>query len=212
MSVRVVVVEDHPLVREGVVGALARDAEIDVVGVAEDGLAAMDLAGEHEPDVVVLDLSLPRLDGVGVLRRLRAELPRVRALVLTANESQESVLGALDAGAAGYLSKRTTGETLCQAVRTVHGGGSVIAPDLAGHLLRAAGRRPDRGTSARGLLEDRELEVLRLVAEGLTDTEIAARLYLSPRTVQNDLSRVREKTGLRRRQEMARWAAEHDLA
>jgi DNA-binding NarL/FixJ family response regulator len=212
MTVRVVVAEDHPLVREGVVAALRRDAEIDVVGMAEDGLAAMELASEHQPDVVVLDLSLPRLDGVGVLERLRVELPRVRALVLTANESQESVLGALDAGAAGYLSKRTTAETLCRAVRTVHGGGSVIAPDLAGHLLRAAGRRPADGSGARALLEDRELEVVRLVAEGLTDTEIAERLYLSPRTVQNDLSRVREKTGLRRRQELARWAAEHDLA
>jgi DNA-binding NarL/FixJ family response regulator len=212
MTVRVVVAEDHPLVREGVVAALRRDAEIDVVGMAEDGLAAMELASEHQPDVVVLDLSLPRLDGVGVLERLRLELPRVRALVLTANESQESVLGALDAGAAGYLSKRTTAETLCRAVRTVHGGGSVIAPDLAGHLLRAAGRRPADASGARALLEDRELEVVRLVAEGLTDTEIAERLYLSPRTVQNDLSRVREKTGLRRRQELARWAAEHDLA
>jgi DNA-binding NarL/FixJ family response regulator len=212
MTVRVVVAEDHPLVREGVVAALRRDAEIDVVGMAADGLAAMELASEHQPDVVVLDLSLPRLDGVGVLERLRLELPRVRALVLTANESQESVLGALDAGAAGYLSKRTTAETLCRAVRTVHGGGSVIAPDLAGHLLRAAGRRPADASGARALLEDRELEVVRLVAEGLTDTEIAERLYLSPRTVQNDLSRVREKTGLRRRQELARWAAEHDLA
>jgi DNA-binding NarL/FixJ family response regulator len=212
MTVRVVVAEDHPLVREGVVAALRRDAEIDVVAMAEDGLAAMELASEHQPDVVVLDLSLPRLDGVGVLERLRLELPRVRALVLTANESQESVLGALDAGAAGYLSKRTTAETLCRAVRTVHGGGSVIAPDLAGHLLRAAGRRPADASGARALLEDRELEVVRLVAEGLTDTEIAERLYLSPRTVQNDLSRVREKTGLRRRQELARWAAEHDLA
>jgi DNA-binding NarL/FixJ family response regulator len=212
VTIRVVVAEDHPLVREGIVGALESEPGIEVVAVAEDGVAAMELAHEHKPDVLVLDLGMPRLGGVGVLRRLRTEAPNVRAVVLTADESRESVLEALDAGAAGYLSKRTTGVKLREAVIAVDGGGSVISPDLAGHLLREAARMGGEDTTARSLLEPREAEILGLVAGGLTDKEIARRLYLSPRTVQNDLARVREKTGLRRRQELARWAAEHDIA
>ncbi|MEY2533013.1 MAG: hypothetical protein QOF29_923 [bacterium] len=212
MKIRVVVVEDHPLVREGVVGALERDAGIEIIGVAADGLAAVELVTRLQPDVLVLDLRLPGLDGMAVLKRLQAEAPKVRTLVMTATESRDAVLEALDAGAAGYLSKRTAGEKLRQAVITIYGGGSVISPDLAGHLLRDASGRADGVPSVRSILADRELEVLRLVADGLTDNEIAKQLYLSPRTVQNHLARVREKTGLRRREEMARWAAEQQLA
>jgi DNA-binding NarL/FixJ family response regulator len=212
MTIRVLVAEDHPLVREGIVRALQHADGIDIVATAEDGAAAVDLAREHAPDVVVLDLSLPRLHGVAVLRKLRSEVPGARTLVLTADESRESVLAALDAGAAGYLSKRASGEKVAQAVVTVHDGGSVISPDLAGHLLRSAAGRPADPASAGSMLDERETEILRLVAEGLTDHQIASRLYLSPRTVQNGLARVRGKTGLKRREELARWAAEQGIA
>ena len=107
-----------------------------VVGEADNGITAMELARELNPDVMVLDLRMPGLGGAVVLERLRAELPEIRALVMTANESPESLLDAVAAGAAGYLSKRTTGEELRQAVITTYGGGSVITPELAGHLLR----------------------------------------------------------------------------
>ncbi|MEA2267727.1 MAG: hypothetical protein QOC64_337, partial [Solirubrobacteraceae bacterium] len=108
MKIRVVVAEDHPLVREGVIRALERDPGIEVVGEADNGLTAMELARELKPDVMVLDLRMPGLGGAVVLERLRAELPEIRALVMTANESPESLLDAVAAGAAGYLSKRTT--------------------------------------------------------------------------------------------------------
>jgi two-component system NarL family response regulator len=170
----------------------------------------MELARQVKPDVMVLDLRMPGLGGAVVLERLRAELPAIRALVMTANESPESLLDAVAAGAAGYLSKRTNGEELRQAVITIHGGGSVITPELAGHLLREfSGNARGEGSSVRPLLAGRELEILRLVADGLTDNEIGAQLYISPRTVQNHLTRIREKTGLRRRSELARWAVEH---
>jgi DNA-binding NarL/FixJ family response regulator len=210
MQIRVLVAEDHPLVREGVIRALAHDSAIEVVGAADNGVTAMELARELKPDVMVLDLRMPGLGGALVLERLRSELPDTRALVMTADESPESLIDAVAAGAAGYLSKRTTGEELRQAVITTYGGGSVITPELAGHLLREfSGKARGEGSSVRPLLAARELEILRLVADGLTDNEIGKQLFLSPRTVQNHLSRVREKTGLRRRPELARWAVEH---
>jgi DNA-binding NarL/FixJ family response regulator len=200
MQIRVLVAEDHPLVREGIIRALERDPGIEIVGEADNGVTAMELARQLKPDVLVLDLRMPGLGGAVVLERLRAELPAIRALVMTANESPESLLDAVAAGAAGYLSKRTTGEELRQAVITTYGGGSVITPELAGHLLREfSGSASGEGSSARPLLASRELEILRLLADGLTDNEIGKQLYISPRTVQNHLARVRDKTGMRRR-------------
>jgi DNA-binding NarL/FixJ family response regulator len=211
MKIRVLVAEDHPLVRAGVIGALAHDPGIEVVGAAQDGIIAMELAHELKPDVMVLDLSMPGLDGAGVLDRLRAELPDIQALVMTANASPESLHNAVGAGAAGYLSKLTTGEQLRQAVISTHGGGSVISPELAGHLLRDLSGGV-RGIDARPLLTARELQVVRLVADGLTDNEIGERLDLSPRTVQNHLTSARQKIGLHRRTEMVRWAVERAMA
>jgi DNA-binding NarL/FixJ family response regulator len=212
MKIRVLVAEDHPLVRDGIIGALVRDPGIDVVGAAGDGIVALELAHELEPDVIVLDLRMPGLGGAAVLERLRAELPDVRALVMTANESPDGLLDAIAAGAAGYLTKDTTGEALRQAVISTHGGGSVITPRLAAHLLHefSAGARGE-GPTVRPLIAPRELEILRLVSNGLTDNEIGGQLYISPRTVQNHLTRIREKTGMGRRPELVRWAVEHAI-
>jgi two-component system response regulator DevR len=213
MKIRVLVAEDHPLVREGVMRALERDPGIEVIGDADNGITALELARVLKPDVMVLDLRMPGLGGAAVLERLKNELPEIRALVMTANESPESLLDAIAAGAAGYLSKRTTGEELRQAVITTYGGGSVITPELAGHLLREfSGNARGEGSLVRPLLAGRELEILRLVSDGMTDNEIGKQLYISPRTVQNHLTRIREKTGLRRRAELARWAVEHAIA
>ncbi len=212
MNIRVLVADDHPLARAGMVRALARDPGIEIVGEAEDGQTALDMARTLEPDVLVLDLRMPGLGGTVVLERLRGELPDVRALVVTASESPEAVLDSVAAGAAGYLSKGASGEELRQAVIATYGGGSVISPDLARHLLReVAGAARGQGSSVRPVLNARELDILRLVSRGMTDNEIGAELYLSPRTVQNHLSRMREKIGVRRRSELARWAVEHAI-
>ena len=212
MNIRVLVADDHPLARSGMVRALARDPGIEIVGEADNGQAAVDMARALEPDVLVLDLRMPGLGGTVVLERLRGELPDVRVLVVTASESPESVLDAVAAGAAGYLSKGASGEELRQAVIATYGGGSVISPDLARHLLReVAGAARGQGSAVRPVLNTRELDILRLVAKGMTDNEIGAELYLSPRTVQNHLSRMREKIGVRRRSELARWAVEHSV-
>jgi DNA-binding NarL/FixJ family response regulator len=210
MRIRVVVIDDFPLVREGLTASLQVDPAIEVVGEAADGEAGLALAREVQPDVVVTDMRMPGLGGPVLLARLRQELPEARVLVVTASEKAETLLEAVAAGAAGYVTKRASGRELRHAVITVHGGGSVITPTLARHLLREYSH-VSRGEplSVRPLLAQREQEVLRLLAQGLTDREIGHQLYISPRTVQNHLTRIREKTGMRRRSELARWAVEH---
>jgi DNA-binding NarL/FixJ family response regulator len=213
-SVRVAVAEAHPVLRLGAVRALRDDPRIAVVGEAEEGLAAIELARRLRPDVMLVELRLPALGGAVLLERLRTELPEVKALVLSASESRDSVLDAVAAGAAGYLSKRTTAEQLREAVVATHRGDSVISPELVGHLVSAYSAWAEREASSLpgSRLTAAELELVRLVAAGLTDREIAERLYLSRHTVQNRLARIREKTGLRRRAELARWAVDHALA
>jgi DNA-binding NarL/FixJ family response regulator len=211
MKIRVVVADDFPLVREGVVRALNSDPAIEVIAQAENGQDALRLAEDLKPDVMILDLRMPDLGGLAVLDKLRTSRPQVRVIVMTASEQASTLLDAIAAGAAGYLSKRSTGEELRQAVITAHGGGSVITPSLASHLLK------EFSSSARGEqspvrpLQGRELDVLRLVVQGKTDNEIGKELFISPRTVQNHLTRIREKTGLRRRSELTRWAVEHAI-
>ena len=183
-----------------------------MVGQADGGETGLRLAVELQPDVVCLDLRMPEMGGMTVLERLRTAAPAAKVLVVTATEKAQPLLDAVAAGAAGYLSKRCTPDELRRAVLTVHNGGSVIAPELASHLLREYSRAA-RGEprSGRALLAETEHEVLRLVAAGHTDREIAETLFISPRTVQNHLARIREKTGLRRRAELTRWAMEHAL-
>ena len=168
------------------------------------------MALELRPDVLLVDLHMPELGGIMLLERLRTALPATHCIVLTASEKSDSLLAAISAGARGYLTKRATAQELRSAVLTVNGGGSVIAPSLAGHLLKAYSRastgEPDQ---LRPTLTATEQEVLRLLTQGLTDRQIAERLFISPRTVQNHLARVRQKTSLSRRSELARWAVMH---
>ena len=212
MHIDILLVDDFPLVREGLATALGADPGLHIVGEAGSGKEGLQLALQLRPDIVVLELKLPDMGGMTVLHRLRAEAPEIKALVFTASEQAQTLLDAVGAGAAGYLTKRASAEELRQAVITIHGGASVISPSLAGHVLRDCSRTARGQVSGlRPRLRDREHEVLRLVVEGHTDREIAERLYISPRTVQNHLTNIREKTGLRRRPELARWAMAHAM-
>jgi DNA-binding NarL/FixJ family response regulator len=213
MEIRVLVVDDHPVVRRGLVLGINSDPGLDVVGEACDGHEGLRLAQEHRPDVVLLDLHMPESSGMLMLERLRIEQPTVRVVVLTATEHSETMFNAIAAGAAGYLTKRSTHREILNAIITVYGGGSVVSPHLASELLRdysAASR--GEPSPVRSVLTQREHDVLRLMSQGLTDREIAAELYISPRTVQNHLAAVRVKTGRRRRAELTRWATEHMIA
>lgn len=212
MNIRVVLADDHPVVREGVARALESDPGIEVVAQAPTGREALDLAGELKPDVMILDLRMPELGGLAVLDKLRSSHPDIRVIVMTASEEAGTLLDAVAAGAAGYLSKRSTGEELRQAVITAHAGGSVITPSLASHLLKEFSNSARGERSTVRPLQGRELDVLRLVVQGKTDNEIGKELFISPRTVQNHLTRIREKTGLKRRSELTRWAVEHAIS
>jgi DNA-binding NarL/FixJ family response regulator len=207
---RVLVADDFPLVRDGFAAALARDPSIKVVGFAVDGVDALEQTRALRPDVVLLDLRMPRMSGLMALTQLTAEMPSVRVLVVSDLECDDSVVDAVAAGAAGFISKHITGDALCEAVHAVTRGEAAISPDLLGHLMRGLRREPGgNGTSPTGTLTVSELKVLRLVAEGRTDKQISQSLYISPRTVQSHLAHIRAKTGISRRTQLACWATEH---
>jgi DNA-binding NarL/FixJ family response regulator len=208
--IRVLVVDDFPLVREANVAALERHPDVEVVGVGCDGVEAVEQACALEPDVVVLDLHMPRMSGFVALSRIRALCPATRVLLLSASEDPDVVFEAMADGAAGFLTKRIDGRELADAVVRVHDGESIVPPLATEHLFRGLLEGgPDGGRPSLSRLTSSELEVLRLVADGCTDLEISAALYMSPRTIQTHLSRIRAKTGVRRRSELSRWAAEH---
>ena len=194
------VADDFPLMRDAFAAALAADPSFRVVAMAEDGVEALRLARERRPDVAVLDLRMPRMTGAMVLACLTEELPEVRVLVVTGYDDPSSLAQAVAAGAAGVLTKRASGQELREAVAAVHRGQPVSCASLPAHVDEGA-----RGES----FTASELDVLRMVADGCTDGQIAAALHLSPRTVQYRLTRLREKTGAARRTELACWAGEH---
>lgn len=205
MTVRVVVVEDHPLMRRALVHAVQSDPSMQVIGEAADGTGALRLVRELRPHVLLMDVHLPGVDGMTLIGHVRGELPDVRILVVSASERPSVVRTALTAGAHGFLSKRADATDIAKAVRDVRAGGTAIEPRLAPALLeQAAGREPSADA-----FDTTELAMLRLVSQGLTDQQIADRLYVSRRTVQNYLLKLRRKTGTTRRAALTRWAAEH---
>ncbi|RLP90298.1 DNA-binding response regulator [Micromonospora sp. BL4] len=214
------VVDDHPMWREGVARDLT-EAGFLVVATSGEGRQAIRVAPAARPDVVVLDLQLPDISGVEVVRGLRAALPDVRVLMLSASGEQQSVLDAVKAGATGYLVKSTAPAEFLDAVRRTAAGDPVFTPGLAGLVLGeyrrlAAGPASDAG-SAGGAepgtprLTDRETEVLRLVAKGMSYKQIAQRLGLSHRTVQNHVQNTLGKLQLHNRVELTRYAIERGL-
>ncbi|HEU4423542.1 MAG TPA: response regulator transcription factor [Pilimelia sp.] len=191
MTVRVLIADDHPVFRSGLAGVLADAGDITVVGEVADGDTALAVAIRERPDVVLMDLHMPGVSGVETTRRLTAEAPGVRVLVLTMFDDDESVLAAMRAGARGYLVKGSTGERIVGAVRAVAAGEAVFGADVATRVLDKLtghpGRRPDRPFPT---LTDRELEILDLIAAGRTNSQIAQHLVLSDKTVRNHVSNI----------------------
>ncbi|KXK62967.1 two-component system response regulator [Micromonospora rosaria] len=218
MSVRVMVVDDHPMWREGVARDLTEAGHV-VVATSGEGRQAVRVAAAVRPDVVVLDLQLPDISGVEVIHGLRAALPDVRVLMLSASGEQQSVLDAVKAGATGYLVKSAAPAEFLDAVRRAAAGEPVFTPGLAGLVLgeyrRLAAGGPNGDAAARDgtapRLTDRETEVLRLVAKGMSYKQIAQRLGLSHRTVQNHVQNTLGKLHLHNRVELTRYAIEQGL-
>jgi DNA-binding NarL/FixJ family response regulator len=203
--IRVLVAEDHAVVRSGLERLLATTSEIEVVGGAADGEQAVTLAAELAPDVVLMDLSMPNMDGIEATRRILAGNDAVQVVVLTSISDREKIEAALDAGAIGYLLKDAEPEEVIRGIRAAARGESPIAPKAARTLLAARGERPE------SRLSDRELEVLRCVAEGLPNKVIARRLGISEKTVKAHLTRVYQQIGVTDRTQAALWARERSL-
>ena len=188
--IRILVVDDHPVVRDGLRGMLGGQEDLEVVGEAADGLDALARVGADQPDVVLLDLRMPRLDGVGTIERLTRDHPAVRVLVLTTFDSDADIVRAVEAGAAGYLLKDAPREELFRAVRACARGEAALAPRVAARLMSQVARPASARLSAR------EVEVLGHVARGATNREVAGELFVSEATVKTHLLRAFEKLGV----------------
>jgi DNA-binding NarL/FixJ family response regulator len=207
------VVDDHPIWRDGVARDLA-EREFEVVATAGDAAAAVRIAGTVRPDVVLMDLNLGSASGVDAIREITGALPETRVLVLSASGEHADVLEAVKAGASGYLIKSASVQELVEAVSRTAAGDAVFTPGLAGLVLgeyRRMAAEPKGADDGLPSLSQRETEVLRLVAKGLTARQIAGRLKLSHRTVENHVQSTLRKLQLHNRVELARYAIEHGL-
>lgn len=197
----ILIADDHPLVREALHRALDVEEDMKVVAEAGDGEEAVKLASELRPKVVVMDIVMPKVNGIEATRKIKEIAPDTAILILTAYDDEEYVLGLLDAGAAGYLLKSARGRDLVGAIRTIRAGESVLHPNIIARLLKRATLAPVRDKKARVLLSERESEVLRLVALGMSNREVAEELSLSQRTVKAHLTSVFNKLSVASRSE-----------
>jgi DNA-binding NarL/FixJ family response regulator len=205
--IRILVADDHPMLREGLVAVLGTQPDFEVVGEAADGSEAVRLAETLRPDVILLDLEMPGVDGVAALEELRDAGSTSRAIVFTAYDTDQRILGALRAGARGYLLKGASRTEIFDALRTVHAGGSLLEPGVTTRLLDQL----RENSELREPLTPRELEVLVLISEGLHNSEIAGRLFVTERTVKFHVSSILAKLGADNRTEAVAVAARRGL-
>ena len=204
-KLRLLLVDDHAVVREGLRSLLGTDQRFEVVGEAADGLTAVSAAENLDPDVVVMDVSLPGLNGAQLARRLKEAKPAIKTLALTVHEEGGYLRSLMDAGASGYVLKRSAASELLRAIEVVGEGGTYLDSSIAGHLVSKLGhRRPAVAPSS--ALSEREREVVRHVAHGYSNKEIAAKLDVSVKTVETYRYRATEKLGLHSRADLVRYA------
>ncbi|AZM78483.1 response regulator transcription factor [Streptomyces sp. G3] len=208
-AIKVLLVDDHQVVRRGLRTFLEVQDDIEVVGEAADGAEGVDRAQELKPDVILMDVKMPGMDGVDALRRLRELDNHARVLVVTSFTEQRTVVPALRAGAAGYVYKDVDPDALAGAIRSVHAGHILLQPEVAGALLsqEESGSGPGRA----GSLTEREREVLGLIADGRSNREIARALVLSEKTVKTHVSNILMKLDLADRTQAALWAVRHGV-
>ena len=212
MSVRVALADDHQIVREGLRGLLEREPDVQVIGEAGDGRALLTLAHERSPDIVVMDVAMPGLNGVEATRLLRSEAPGVHVVALSAYADRRYVLAMLEAGAQGFVVKAGAAEELLNAIRSVSRGQSYLSPRVAGSVIDAyVGRLFPDDSSAYRILGAREREVVQLLAEGKTSKEIGAHLHLSVKTVEAHRRNIMHKLDLHSVAELTKYAVREGL-
>jgi len=211
MSTRIVLVDHHVVFREAIRGLIDARSQLSVVGEASEGREAYALCLELQPDVVVTEISIPRLSGVELASRLARELPRTRVLMLSGHESRSQVAQALRSGAAGYVCKSGPAQELIQAIDAVRSGRSFVSPAVAEHLVSALTGRGEAEPQAPHGLTGREREVLQMVAEGLSSKEIATELGVSTRTVESHRANVMGKLGIHKVSGLVRFAIREGL-
>jgi two-component system response regulator NreC len=209
-KIRILVVDDHTIMRDGIRALLSLHDDIEVVGEASEGKEALDKAQELMPDVVIMDIAMPGMDGLEATRRIRKKHPKIKVLVLTQHDNKEYIISVIKAGASGYVPKRALGSELVSAIRAVQQGDSFLYPSAAAaliedYLLQAREEEPYDQLTAR------EREVLKLIAEGYTSKEIADMLFLSLKTILGHRSKIMEKLNLHNRTELIKYAMRKGL-
>ena len=208
--IRILIADDHPIVRDGLTAVFSTQPDFEVVGEAGNGADAVRMVAELNPDVVLLDLEMPEMDGVEALSRMRESAPEIAAIVFTAFDTDERILSAIRAGARGYLLKGTPREELFDAVRTVYQGGSLIQPVVASKLMRQISRSSESENAGPGITP-RESDVLHLLGQGLQNKEIAAELSITERTVKFHVGSILTKLNAGNRTEAVTIAVQRGL-
>src|SRR6476646_2986173 len=217
-AIRVLVVDDHALFRRGLEMVLTEEPDIELVGEASDGAEAVEKAGEALPDVVLMDIRMPKSSGIEACRAMKEVSPSAKIVMLTISDEEEDLFEAIRAGASGYLLKDIPLDEVAEAVRSVHGGQSLINPSMAGKLLTEFATRANRDTEEEQVqhvappkLTDREMEVLKLVARGMNNRDIAKELFISENTVKNHVRNILEKLQIHSRMEAVMIAVRQKL-
>lgn len=219
-KIKVIIADDHALFREGTHSLIDHEKDMEVVGEASDGEETVKLVAEKRPHVVLMDIAMPRANGIEATRRIKADYPPTAVLILTAYDNDQYIVALLEAGAAGYLLKNVSGSDLVNAIRAVHAGEAVLHPTIAQKVFSRfgrTGRQPEEPAQLAGLSE-REMEILKLAAKGMSNQDIAAQLYLSRRTVQAHLANIFRKMDVGSRTEAVLqalrkgWLSLDDLA
>jgi DNA-binding NarL/FixJ family response regulator len=210
-DIRVLVVDDHAILRDGIRSLLERQAGITVVGEASNGREALDRVRELQPDIVLMDVAMPVMDGLEATRRIKESFPHIRVLILTQHDNREYIGPLLQAGAVGYVLKRSGAHEVVTAIRQVYEQGAFLEPAVTRQVLRDFAHPDERVETEVPSLTQREQEVLRLVIEGKSNKEIASLLVISPKTVSVHRSNIMTKMGVHNSAELVRYAMQHNL-
>jgi len=202
-AIRLLLVDDHPLIRKALRDIIEREKDIEIIGEGCNGEEAVDLAQKLLPDVMIMDVSMPKMDGIEATRCIRGALPQINIIILTVYDDEQHVMAILEAGASGYLLKSVFGDEVARAVRSVAAGNMVLSPAIGRQLIKQAAFHPVKAVKLdeRGRMSPRELEVLKLGALGLSNKEIASQLGLNLRTVKGHFSDIFSKLGVNSRTE-----------